>query len=89
MKLGPRIIASQAIHDVSDIDDTWKIAAIETRFGTWDWPCSYEVGQSINKRLFNEPGKPRIYSGIQGRQKWDGRECWVLYVRLLPNGAKP
>lgn len=88
MKLGPRIIARQAILDVSDIDDTWKIAAVETRFGIWDWPCGYEAGQLINKRLFNEPGKLRIYSGIRGRQRWDGRDCLVLYVRLLPPGAR-
>lgn len=93
MNPGPRIIASQAIHDLCNIDDTWKIAAVEAMaFGhsvrAWEWLCGANQGQEINRALYNGVGRPRTLSGVQGWQRWDGADRWVLYVRKLPPGAR-
>lgn len=86
MKIGPRIIASEAVTDPSQITDAWKIAAVAHAKG-WHWLCGHEVGQEIHKLLFAQDGNPPKLSGVQGLQRWDGADRWVLYVRRPPGKA--
>lgn len=86
MKIGPRIIASESIRNPAEITDAWKIAAVAHQTG-WHWLCGYEAGQAIHRQLFSEGTRRRTLSAVQGLQRWDGMERWVLYVRLLPAGV--
>lgn len=90
MNPGPRITASQVVTTLDDIADEWKIAAFTKGApdGTiyWEWPIrAVEQGALL---MAIHGARPTL-SDVQGRQMWAGAERWVLYVRLLPKGAKP
>ena len=88
MQAGPKIHATEFIETPMDIDNTWKIAAIQEHQGDWlGWRWFGEFAYSGTAR---NPIKTMIYadkpkiSACQGRQLINGADQMCFYMRTWP-----